>query len=154
MSFDIQYLPPDFYPIFMIVKFETRMFDLTGEDLEHPNSLFGKSVANFLKWKLIEKGYKPYIVPTPEGWQVKIEKDPILLSIKISAQWRDIEKIGESMLIWVVSTEAEVKKRLLSFFKKVDPDLYLGFLDKDLKDILFSEKKIKVLSISEDRSII
>ncbi len=154
MSFDIQHFSSELYSFFMIVKFETQMFDLTGEDLTHHNGLFGKSVANFLKWKLIEKGYKPYIVPTSEGWQVKIEKDPILLSIKISAQWRDIEKIGESMLIWIVSTEAKVKKRFLSFFKKVDPDLYLTFLDKDLKDILFSEKKIKVLSISEDRSII
>jgi len=147
----------------MIVKFETDMFDLTQEDSTQHHGVFGKSVANFLKWKLIEKGYNPYIVPSPDGWQVKIEKDMIILTIKISAQWRDVERIDDSMLIWILSTEASVKKKFLSFFKGekflsffkgVDPELYHSFLDKDLKDILFSEKKIKILSISEDKSII
>ena len=138
----------------MIVKFETDMFDLTNEDLTEHNSIFGKSVANFLKWKLVEKGYNPHVIPSAEGWQIKIEKDPVVLTIKISAQWRDVERIEESMLIWVVSTDAKVKRKFLSFFKGVDPELYLGFLDRDLKDILYSEGRIRILSISEDKSII
>ncbi len=154
MGFDIQCFPIKFYSESMIIKFETDMFDLTNESLTEHQGVFGKSVANFLKWKLIEKGYNPYIVPSENGWQIKIEKDPLILTIKISVQWRNVERIDESMLIWVVSTEAKLKKKLLSFFKKIDTEMYLGFLDKDLKDILYSEGKIKILSISEDRSII
>ncbi|WP_457625664.1 hypothetical protein [Persephonella sp.] len=134
----------------MEITFETDMFNLI-EDQHLHTGVFGKNVARWLAVKLSEKGYSPEIKHKEWGWEVKIRRGEIGLFVGIKNDWKDVSSLEENMIVWRVFTgyNLSLKEKILSALKNLDPDSYLYMLDSDIKNILYSESRIKILEIKE-----
>ncbi len=140
----------------MEIIFITDMFQPADEEnLHHKTGVFGNKLANWIAGKLVNHGYKPKVVQKEWGWQVLLENKPYELYIGCYNLW-DGEELDAGFIKWKCFTKiletgigSKLRKNIFSseFEKKI------GKLDFYLKNILFSEKRIKVISIEGDMSI-
>jgi hypothetical protein len=111
--------------------FETDKFEIiNNEDVDTNPNIYGKELAQWIKKKLLNKGYPiEKILAEDWGWCIICYDKPFLLWVGCSGEYYD-EK-----LIW--SCFAEVEKPLFrNPFKKINTKEALYKLDSELFELL------------------
>jgi hypothetical protein len=128
--------------------FKSALFQVEpGEDEQTNPGCYGKQPANWLRAKLIEKGYKPEeVIPEDWGWCVMCARDPFMLwvgcgsSLEREMKPEDPPPSGNDVT-WSCFVTAE-KPFLRSLFKQIDTASSVEKLYKDVEGILRAEPSI------------
>ena len=140
----------------MEVIFITDMFQPAEEEnIHHNTGIFGNKLANWIAGKLVNYDYKPKVIQQDWGWQVLLEEKPYLLYIGCHNLW-DGEDLDAGFVKWRCFTKIEETGFLTKLRKNIlfsEFEKKIGRVDFYLKNILFSENRIKVITIENDMSV-
>ena len=135
------------------IFFKSDLFEIEqGEDEETNPRMYGRQLSNWLRKKLIEKGYEvEEVIPEDWGWCVMCAREPFMLWVGCSSL-TDYETAKEDdpppeteKIIWSCFVTAEVSF-FKSIFKKINTEPSLLKLSANLEEIINSEKRITVIN--------
>lgn len=135
------------------IFFKSDLFDIEeGEDEETNPRMYGRQLANWLRERLIEKGYEVEdVIPEDWGWCVMCAREPYWLWVGCSSVTDyDTAKPGDpppkkEKVTWACFATAEVPffKRI---FKRINTEPGLSKLTASLNEIIKCESHIKVVN--------
>jgi hypothetical protein len=133
--------------------FKSTLFDIVpGEDADTNPGRYGKSLANWLREKLIAMGYSVEdIVPEDWGWCVMCQRYPFRLWVgcgnTVDDQKVPLETSSESerSITWTCFVQAEASL-FARFFQKIDTRAPARKLYEAVKSILTNEPGIIIVS--------
>ena len=131
--------------------FRTPLFEVEpGEDEQTNPHCYGRQLANWLRAKLVERGYSvEEVIPEDWGWCVMCTRKPFMLwvgcvSVDDDAEFRpdDPPPLGKD-ITWscMVTAEPPFLRGLLGRF---DPEPALGKLSRDVEHILKADAAIQL----------
>ena len=132
--------------------FKSSKFNvLPREDEETNPGCYGKSLAQWMKMKLTDRGYEPEeIIAEDWGWCLMCQSNPFFLWIGCgSAYEKEIkENPDPDDLIWHCFPISEIpfymlKQKFLHLIGKLDTQSKLDQLEKDVYEILANEPSVK-----------
>jgi hypothetical protein len=118
-----------------------------GEDEQTNPGCYGKQLANWLRIKLIEKGYDVEdVIPEDWGWCVMCSREPFMLWVGCGSTLDqeqnadDPRPLGKD-ITWSCFVTAE-KPLLRGLFKRIDTTSAIEKLHKDLEAIFKAEPSV------------
>jgi hypothetical protein len=129
--------------------FKSGLFDIApGEDAATIPRCFGKRLANWLRAKLMEKGYNVEdVIPEDWGWCVMCARKPFKLWVGCGSVW-DLQKAPEGPcptskdVTWTCFVAAE-KPLLTGLLTRIDPTA-VPKLFKEIEGLLNAEPEIEL----------
>jgi len=133
--------------------FTSSLFGVdSGEDEETNPRLYGRQPAQWLRQKLLARGYDvEEVIPEDWGWCVMCQRDPYRLWVAC-VNLRDYEyakegdpPLSKEWLLWNAVPMAEVPALKYLFRRKPDVASGLAKLEEDLLAVLKSESQIQIV---------
>jgi hypothetical protein len=128
--------------------FKSTLFEIEpGEDKETNPRCYGKQLANWLRQKLVEKGYAVEEVgPEDWGWYFYCTQDPFILWVRCVSvrdyKFRPLDPPPRGKdVIWTCIIDADLRF-FARLFRRVDPTSAVEALSTEVGAILRAEQAI------------